>query len=177
MKLFPSRGATSPSREGSAEMDSRPPLSPISVRPRNKVVAHQPQQPKEVHHVHPIFGSPTLPAGSKKLTPSSLSQKKQGAEYGENIATFPPGTPEHKVAAPSAPNSSSKKRFGWSKQFAQQHEDLALGTVTSCAVLEAPTFASSALCSCSQYCAFSNGSVVGHDAGDTVESSGYMSAA
>lgn len=177
MKLFPSRGATSPLREGSAEMESRPPLSPISVRPRNKVVAHPQQQPKEAHHVHPTFGSPTLPAGSKKLTPSSLSQKKLGAEYGENIAAFPPGTPEHKVAAPSAPNSSSKKRFGWSKQSAQHHEDLAPGTVTSCAVFKAPTFASSALCSCSQYRASSIGFLVAHDSGNTFESAGYESSA
>lgn len=133
LKLFASKGATSPVR---GEMEARAPLSPISVRPRNKVAAtggnpqHQ-QQQGVLNNVHPTFA---VQAGLKKnlqgTSPSSLCQKKQSAEYGENIATFPPGTPEHKFPAPSTPKCSSK-RFGWSniRQQSQHHEELVPGNL------------------------------------------------
>ncbi|KAG0577882.1 hypothetical protein KC19_5G188700 [Ceratodon purpureus] len=131
LKLFTAKGGRSPSREAAAEMESRAPLSPISVRPRNKVVAPTAQQPQP-NHVHPATSF--SPGGAKKthinnnnqMPPSSLSQNNsQSAEYGENIAFFPPGTPEHKFAAPSTPKGSSKKRFGWSniRQPSHQHEE------------------------------------------------------
>ena len=135
LKLFTAKAGTSPSRETAVEMDHRAPLSPISVRSQNEVAAgaHQQQQEQGVqaNHVHPAF-SPTSQGPKKSPMPlSSLSQKNPSVEYGENIATFPPGTPEHKFAAPSTPKSSSKKRFRWSniRQQLHQDEEQASGTV------------------------------------------------
>lgn len=115
MKLFGSK---------SEEMESA--REPLSVKVCNKSVGGD---------VHPV-------ATTKKIgttPPSSLSEKKQSAQYGENIAA---GTPEHKAAAPSTPGKScsSKKRFGWSniRSLPQQsssssynHEDLARGNLLS----------------------------------------------
>lgn len=109
------------------EMEER---APLSVKVCNKS--------GEDNHVHP--------ATTKKIgtPPSSLSEKKQSAEYGENIAA---GTPEHKAAAPSTPGKScsSKKRFGWSNIRSQQsssynHEDLARGNLPSLALALPPSY-------------------------------------
>ena len=130
MKLFTGKGGSSASRETAAETETRVPLSPISVQPRNRAAA-TPLPLGDPNHVHPAFSPSPQGAGTKKtvnnsMPPSSLSENNiQSAEYGENIAAFPPGTPEHKFAAPSTPMSSSRKRFGWSniRQQSYQHEE------------------------------------------------------
>lgn len=121
MKLFAAKGAQSPSRETAAEMDSRAPLTPILVKPRNKTLpGHHQQQIGHANHVHPAS------QGLKKtqMSPLALSQKNCCAEYVENVTTFSPATPEHKFAVPATPKSASKKRFGWNSTR-QPHEDSA----------------------------------------------------
>lgn len=122
MKQLASKGAQSPSRVRAAEMDCRAPLSPILVKSRNKVPAHQ-------QHGHSNHVPPTLRGLKKNLMPpSSLSLKNHSGEYGENITVFSPGTPEQKFSsAPSTPKSASKKKFGWNTTR-QPHEDSAHGT-------------------------------------------------
>jgi hypothetical protein len=136
MKLFTGKGGSSASRETAAETETRVPLSPISVQPRNRAAA-TPLPLGDPNHVHPAFSPSPQGAGTKKtvnnsMPPSSLSENNiQSAEYGENIAAFPPGTPEHKFAAPSTPMSSSRKRFGWSniRQQSYQHEEPPSGSL------------------------------------------------
>ena len=124
MKLFAAKGAQSPLRESAGEMDSRAPLSPIAVKPRNK----SPAQLQRGHssHVHPTS------QGLKKnqMPPSALSQKNQSMEYVENVTTFSPDTPEHKFATPATPKSASQKRFGWNTPR-QPHEDSDPGSLSS----------------------------------------------
>lgn len=122
VKLLASKRAQSPSRETAAEMDCRAPLSPILVKPRNKVPAYQ--QHGHSNHVYPTSH------GLRKnpMPPSSLSQKNHGEEYLENVTTFSPGTPEHKLSGQSTPKSASAKKFGWNTSR-QPSEDSAHGSL------------------------------------------------
>lgn len=117
-KLSASKGAQSPSREIATEIDSRAPLSPILVKPRNNLPAHQRQQ----HQVH--FHPTSQVSGLKKNTqipPSTSLRIANSADYLENVTTSSPRTTEHKFAAPATPKSAGKRRFGWSNT--RQHED------------------------------------------------------
>lgn len=119
MKLFASKGtrSQSPARETAAEMERRA-LSPILVKARNKVPAH-PQ------HGHSNIVHPTSQA--LKKIPSLVNQKSHSGEYVENVTTVSPGTPEHKLSAPSTPKSATKKKFGWNVTR-QPHEDSTHGS-------------------------------------------------